>query len=420
MTISSSAKIDFLWKKVLFGTTKSDTDVAKAGNNETISSPLPVYATQIWAQTTTTDIPTTPPASTTSTVQVYKGASRVACTADATSGGPGVRPTWLTDLTDWVPPVFGSNYAVEVFLGDPQTTGSQIFPGTSNEEWVFDYQAGALNFPTTLPTANAQWSNGVYIRGYRYIGSKGFAGGGGSVTGPTGAQGIGGPTGPTGPGVTGPTGPQGIQGIQGVGGPTGPTGQTGLQGVQGLQGIQGPTGPMGVAQLINENATTFTSPLAAGSNSLAIGDSAYAYLAGQIAYASGSFATAGDAQAATYILRNVSSSNTLVELYLDGSSDRLIIPANKTWAFYILLAGHRTGTSQSATYEWRGSLRKDATSGTLRLLNLNKTTIAKDDTTWDADVTVETLNGVLRIRAKGNTGQTVRWVAKVTTVEVGG
>lgn len=420
MAISSTVKTDFLWKKVIFGTTKSDTDIAKAGNNETIASPLPVYASQIWAQTTTSDIPTTPPGSTTSTVQVYKAVARIACTADLTSGSPGNRPTWLTNLTDWVPPTFGSGYAIEIFLGDPQTTGVQIFPGTTNEEWVFDYNAGVLHFPTNLPTGNAQWVNGVYVRGYRYVGTKGFTSGSGA-TGPTGPDGSAGATGPTGStGNDGPTGPQGIQGIQGIQGVTGPTGSTGLQGVQGLQGIAGPTGPNGVANLFDENPTTYTAPNAVGSNAMALGDSAYASLAGSIAHAAGSFATPGDAQAVQYLLRNVSTTSTYVELYLDGVSDRLLIPSDTTWAFYVIIAGHMTGTSKSASYEFRGSLRKDATSGSLRLLNLNRTTIAKDDLTWDTEVSVDTFNGALKIRAKGDSGQTVRWVAKVATVEVGG
>lgn len=134
----------------------------------------------------------------------------------------------------------------------------------------------------------------------------------------------------------------------------------------------------------------------------------------------GAFASAGDAQAGSYVLRNTSTTSTYVELYLDGVSDRMIIPSNITWAFYIMLAGHMVGTSKSAAYEYRGTLRKDSTSGSLRLLNLNKTTIAKDDLTWDVDVSVDTFNGVLKIRAKGDTGQTVRWVAKIATVEVGG
>lgn len=260
------------------------------------------------------------------------------------------------------------------------------------------------------------------------IGPTGANGSDGAA-GPTGPAGANGPTGPTGAdstvaGPTGPTGPAGPTGSAGTNGPTGPAGSNGFDGPTGPTGAVGPTGPAGgggsSALLFNENPTTYTSPSAVGSNAIALGDSAYAFLAGAVTQASGKFAAAGDAQASLYVLRNVSTTTSFVELYLDGVSDRMLIPANATWSFYIMVAGHQVGASQSASFEYRGTLRKDATSSSLRLLNLNKTTIAKDDLTWDTDVTVETLNGVLRIRAKGNTGQTVRWVAKVSTVEVGG
>lgn len=262
-------------------------------------------------------------------------------------------------------------------------------------------------------------------------GSAGPTGPGG-VTGPTGVGADGptgpagndgdpgptGPTGPTGPSVTGPSGDPGPTGPGGSVGPTGPTGPS----VTGPTGTAGPTGPGGGTSLdlYDENATTFTPPSAGGANSIATGDSAVTSHAGAFAHSAGAFAAAGDAQVVLYVLRNVTTSNSFVELYLDGASDRLLVPANVTWAFYVLLAGHEVGASNSASYEFRGALRKDSTSGSLRLLNLNRTTIGKDDASWDAEVTVETLNGVLRIRAKGNTGQTVRWVAKVSTVEVGG
>ena len=204
MTISSNSKLDFLWKKIIFGAAKTDSDLAKAGNNESIPSPLPVYSHQIWTNTSPLDIPLAPPAASTGVVSVLKGSARVQCTADSTAGGPGQRPTWLTGLGDWIPPTFGSGYAVEVYLGDPETSGIKIFPGAPDQEWVFDYNAGILHFPTNLPSSNPQWAGGVYIKGFRYIGIKGPLG----PTGPTGPSG--GATGPTGPtGTAGPTGPDG-------------------------------------------------------------------------------------------------------------------------------------------------------------------------------------------------------------------
>lgn len=404
MTISATSKIDFLWKKVIFGATKSDTDVAKAGNNEAIASPLAAYSAQLWSQTSSTDIPSTPPGSTTSTVQLYLGASRIATVADTTSGAPTLRPTWTTGLTDWVPPTFGSGYAVSVFLGDPQTTGIQIFPGTNNEEWVFDYQAGVLTFPTNLPTGNAQWSNGVYIRGYRYIGTKGLVTGptGPSITGPAGTNGptgpastVLGPTGPTGPSITGPTGPSST--------------------------VPGPTGPGGSGLVLyKESFVNAPSLTATGANSIALNNGASADLAGQISMSSGNFSNNGDAQRGFYTLRNITTNAIITELYLEGASDKLIMADSCTLGFMIRVVARRTdSTNQSAVYEFRGAISRESGASSTRLVGkINKTIIAEDIAAWDANVDANTLNGALRIRVSGENSKTIRWVATVDTTEV--
>jgi len=173
MAISDTSKIDFLWKKTLFGVTKSDSSSAKSGSNETVASPLPVFASQIWAQAT--NIPAQPPTVTGGVVQVYTGAARIAATHDTTAA---LNTTWLTSLTDWIPATFSANYSVKVYAGDPQTTGVQIFPDTAGEEFVFDYSAGVLHFPNSIPSGIV--SNGAYIVGYRYVGTKGLTGAGGA------------------------------------------------------------------------------------------------------------------------------------------------------------------------------------------------------------------------------------------------
>ena len=85
MTISDSEKIDFLWKKVIYGVTKTAGATVKFGSNETVASPLTVYSGNIWTQADATNIPTTPPSSTTSVVKLYYGAQRIQCTNDPTS-----------------------------------------------------------------------------------------------------------------------------------------------------------------------------------------------------------------------------------------------------------------------------------------------------------------------------------------------
>ena len=69
-SFNESQKIDYLWKKVGYGVTKTAEPASKEAFNESIASPLLYRGDLIWTQSG--DIPATPPASTTSLVQVYK------------------------------------------------------------------------------------------------------------------------------------------------------------------------------------------------------------------------------------------------------------------------------------------------------------------------------------------------------------
>lgn len=187
MAISDSDKIDFLWKKVLYGVTKTAGAASKYGSNETVSSPLPVYQDKIWAEAK--DIPATPPASTTALVERNFGASRIKMTNDATAS-PNM--TWLSATTygdastisgNFVPPTFGTGYAVRVYIGDPTTNAARIYPDTTGEEWVFDYTAGVLHFTGTIPANKTATigtgtlsvsTHGVSIEVFRYVGKKGI------------------------------------------------------------------------------------------------------------------------------------------------------------------------------------------------------------------------------------------------------
>jgi hypothetical protein len=190
MAVTDVDKTDFLWKKVIFGVAKTASETAKFGSNETIASPLPVYANQIWAQTDSSSIPSTPPGSTTGTVSVLTGAARIRCTSDPTAAP---NRTWLATTTfgtissqvgDFIPPTFGTGYAVRVFIGNPNGgPAARIFPDTTNEEWVFDYQSGTLHFVSGVPANRTATigtavtvsvaTDGIYIEAFRYVGQKG-------------------------------------------------------------------------------------------------------------------------------------------------------------------------------------------------------------------------------------------------------
>lgn len=179
MAISNDEKVDFLWKKVIYGVTKTAANAAKDGPNETIASPTAVYANQIWAQADSANIPSTPPVSNTAVIRINTGANRLSLTSDPTA--PANR-SWLVGEGDFIPPTFGSGYLVKVYMGDPNgAKAARIYPGTNNEEYVFDYVAGVLNFvanipankPATIGTGTCSITDGIFIEVYKYTGMKG-------------------------------------------------------------------------------------------------------------------------------------------------------------------------------------------------------------------------------------------------------
>jgi chitodextrinase len=137
---------------------------------------------------------------------------------------------------------------------------------------------------------------------------------------------------------------------------------------------------------------------------------------GQMAYASGQFAQTGDAQTSVYVLRGYTTNAIESELFLDGLSERMSVPTNSTWGFDVLIAG-RTADGVSGFYVIRGMVKNN--NGTMVLDGTpTKDFTREDDTGWDTFVGVDSSSQSLVVKAMGSTGQSVRWVANVRTVEV--
>jgi len=177
MAVSDSQIVDLLYKQA-FGVTKTDTANIKSPSNESIPSPLLMRGDTLWTQAN--QIPATP-AVVAGVTQAYLGASAVQCVADNTTVPiGGIYPTWLTNLTYWIPSQFGPLYNVQVWVDDPgvanpTTTGTQIFAAGSGGtgQYYFNYQSGVLNFiGNTIPAALTS-GKVLYIVGYRYVGKVG-------------------------------------------------------------------------------------------------------------------------------------------------------------------------------------------------------------------------------------------------------
>jgi len=185
--------------------------------------------------------------------------------------------------------------------------------------------------------------------------------------------------------------------------------------------------------LYNENPVSPASNTTTGNNAislgaglsstqnfgLAIGNQAAVRNYGGVAKASGDFATVGDAQTETYVLRGITTNNTQTQIYLDGSGSQMVLTNNSTWTFRILITAHRTDAIDRAGWIVEGVIGRDAGAATTALSGTpSTTTLRRTDTNFAVAVSADTTNGALSIKVTGNTGKTVRWVATVWTTEV--
>jgi hypothetical protein len=188
MAISDSQKVDYLWKKIAYGKTKTDLGTTKQGFEESISSPLLIRGDRIWQRS---DLISASIATSSTVVTVYSGATTVECTEDTSAAD---NRTWKTNLTDWISPEFGADYIVSVYIANSGITGSNkttqvtisankitaagvTSPTALDDQWYFDYQSGVLHFiGTNIPTGIGTGVTGksVYITGARYTGDIGL------------------------------------------------------------------------------------------------------------------------------------------------------------------------------------------------------------------------------------------------------
>lgn len=137
---------------------------------------------------------------------------------------------------------------------------------------------------------------------------------------------------------------------------------------------------------------------------------------GEMAYASGWFNSAGDAQTSVYVMRNLSPNDgSFVDLFLDGVAQRLTIAQGRTIAFDAMIVGRDAG-GNSAAYRIVGAMENEG--GTTQYVGSPIVQLVVEDVVaWDVQVNADDPNDALTIRAS-SLGSQARWVAVVQTVEV--
>lgn len=159
---------------------------------------------------------------------------------------------------------------------------------------------------------------------------------------------------------------------------------------------------------------------ATGAVSLATGESSKATLYGQEAHAAGSFAAAGDAQSSRFVLRNTTSNATETELFLDGTSARIILGNNSAVYYTAYIVARRTdATGSEAAFKLEGLISRDANAASTTLVgSRSRTIVTRPNANWIADVSADTTYGALSFKVTGQAGNTIRWVATVIATEV--
>lgn len=189
----------------------------------------------------------------------------------------------------------------------------------------------------------------------------------------------------------------------------------------------------GGLQLYRENPSAPTTPVASGTNSIAmlsgstasgansyaLGDGATANVANVQAFANGNFATGGDCQTLRIMARAITTNNTTTNLFIDGSAQRLVLPNNTCWTFTIRVTAQRTDASNGfAGYSFLGVITRDASAGTTNLRSSSRTIIDESNGNLNCTLSADTTNGALQINVTGRTGETFRWGATVEITQV--
>jgi hypothetical protein len=178
-----------------------------------------------------------------------------------------------------------------------------------------------------------------------------------------------------------------------------------------------------------------SSCVASGTNSHAQGAYAVASRRGQHAQGMVYFSAAGDAQANTFMTGALTTDATPLPLYfystdtsatLTGANTNVLtIPVNRAHQFRIGVVARRSDVSgDAAGWTFTGLIARGSSGNSAAFVGTTQvqTWGTSSAAAWDVTVSIDTTdatNNYLKIVATGEAAKTIRWVARIETVEVG-
>lgn len=164
-----------------------------------------------------------------------------------------------------------------------------------------------------------------------------------------------------------------------------------------------------------------------GSHSITSGLRASARgLYGRMSFASGYFSVLGDAQIGDMVLRRQTTDATVTTLTSNNSavssSNIPILPNNSAYTVVIHLTARQNTTGDAKSWKIESLYRRGANAAATVQVAETVTVIGGDAgaAAWTVATAADTTNGGISVNVTGEAAKTIRWVAKVSTVEVAG
>jgi len=170
--------------------------------------------------------------------------------------------------------------------------------------------------------------------------------------------------------------------------------------------------------------TTGYQSSASNQNGICFGSQGNAYIGNQFTVGGGRFLTNGDAQYSTIIQKVATTDATLTTI-----TNRYDIPASTTWAVEVDIVARSTSGAENGYYKRRLMIKKGTTNASVDFIPTGSSTLGQiigtdigttNLTTYNPiSFQTNTANGSLAIYVTGLAATNIRWVAKVSLVEVG-
>lgn len=127
--------------------------------------------------------------------------------------------------------------------------------------------------------------------------------------------------------------------------------------------------------------------------------------------------TSGSAQRSDFVIFNTTADATWTNLYTNGTSTNMLMPANSCWTYEAQVAALETDGSAGGGYSIRGVIRRDGAAGATVVATEAQAVIGEDTAAWGGIRALASGNNLL-IQVQGAAGTDINWTGTVRVTQV--